>query len=578
MNKTASILLLAILTFAIADEISHKYVDKEEVILWANQVGPHYNPQETYGYYTLPFCRPDGELEYKNPSIGEALLGLELVKSKMTFKYKENNQKELICAVKLTKDNLEQFTHAVANQYWYQYYMDDLPMWYLVGGVAQDDDNKEIPFIYTHSKFTIGYNGDRIVGVNLTAGNPVRLELDASITFTYTSTWVESQVEYSQRFKRYLDHNFFEHRIHWFSIFNSFMMVIFLSGLVFMILVRTLRSDLADLESGYDSDGDITDESGWKQIHGDVFRAPKLLTLFSALIGTGYQLLLIVFFLILIAILGNYYDTRGAMVTAAVITYCITSFVSGYFSGSFYSKHGGKHWIKTMIVTACLFPMFLFACTFALNSIAIAYNALIAIPPKTVFSIIAMWTGITVPLVFLGTIVGRNIAGKSDFPCRVNSYPRPIPQKPYYLSRLVFVVLGGVLPFGSIFIEMYFVFTSFWNYKFYYVYGFMLLVFVILIIVTICVSIVSTYFLLNAEDHRWAWTSFLSTASTALYVLLYAFYFYRTKTKMQGFFQFCFYFGNMFMFCTALAILCGTIGFIGTQSFVYRIYKNIKAD
>jgi hypothetical protein len=25
--------------------------------------------------------------------------------------------------------------------------------------------------------------------------------------------------------------------------------------------------------------------------------------------------------------------------------------------------------------------------------------------------------------------------------------------------------MGGLLPFGSIFIEMYFVFTSFWNYK-----------------------------------------------------------------------------------------------------------------
>ena len=42
----------------------------------------------------------------------------------------------------------------------------------------------------------------------------------------------------------------------------------------------------------------------------------------------------------------------------------------------------------------------------------------------------------------------------------------------------------GVLPFGSIFMEMYFVFTSFWNYKFYYVYGFMLLVYIILVIVT----------------------------------------------------------------------------------------------
>jgi transmembrane 9 superfamily protein 3 len=45
-------------------------------------------------------------------------------------------------------------------------------------------------------------------------------------------------------------------------------------------------------------------------------------------------------------------------------------------------------------------------------------------------------------------------------------------------------MVTGVLPFGSIFMEMYFIFTSFWNYKFYYVYGFMLLVYLILIIVT----------------------------------------------------------------------------------------------
>jgi len=34
-------------------------------------------------------------------------------------------------------------------------------------------------------------------------------------------------------------------QIHWFSIFNSFMMVIFLVGLVSMILMRTLRNDYA---------------------------------------------------------------------------------------------------------------------------------------------------------------------------------------------------------------------------------------------------------------------------------------------------------------------------------------------
>lgn len=93
----------------------------------------------------------------------------------------------------------------------------------------------------------------------------------------------------------------------------------------------------------------------------------------------------------------------------------------------------------------------------------------------------------------------------------------------------------------------------------YYVYGFMLLVFIILIIVTVCVTIVGTYFLLNAENYHWQWTSFFSAASTALYVYLYAIYYYHVKTKMSGFFQTSFYFGYTMMFCLGLCILCGKI-------------------
>ena len=50
----------------------------------------------------------------------------------------------------------------------------------------------------------------------------------------------------------------------------------------------------------------------------------------------------------------------------------------------------------------------------------------------------------------------------------------------------------------------------------YYVYGFMLLVFLILVVVTSCVTIVGTYFLLNAENYHWQWTALASAASTAL--------------------------------------------------------------
>ena len=52
-------------------------------------------------------------------------------------------------------------------------------------------------------------------------------------------------ISFANRYDKYLDPGFFQHRIHWFSIFNSFMMVIFLVGLVSMILMRTLRKDYA---------------------------------------------------------------------------------------------------------------------------------------------------------------------------------------------------------------------------------------------------------------------------------------------------------------------------------------------
>jgi transmembrane 9 superfamily protein 3 len=106
-----------------------------------------------------------------------------------------------------------------------------------------------------------------------------------------------------------LEYDFFEHKIHWFSVFNSFMMVIFLCGLVALILLRTLRNDFARYAKEEDLDVEgmqgIGEDSGWKQVHGDVFRAPNHLVLFSAMIGTGWQLLVLILGVIFYAMLGT---------------------------------------------------------------------------------------------------------------------------------------------------------------------------------------------------------------------------------------------------------------------------------
>jgi len=65
------------------------------------------------------------------------------------------------------------------------------------------------------------------------------------------------------------------------------------------------------------------------QVHGDVFRPPKFLEVLAALIGTGVQLALLVFSVILITIAGTLFVERGTIVTVFIICYALTSFVGG---------------------------------------------------------------------------------------------------------------------------------------------------------------------------------------------------------------------------------------------------------
>ncbi|KAK5837217.1 hypothetical protein PVK06_013027 [Gossypium arboreum] len=569
--------LFLFLSPALASESDHKYQSDDPVTLWVNKVGPYNNPQETYNYYSLPFCHPGTNPAHKWGGLGEVLGGNELIDSQIDIKFQKNVDKSTICQLELDEVKVRQFKDAIENSYWFEFFMG------FVGELHPDknsDNGKHV--LYTHKNIVIKYNKDQIIHVNLTQESPKPLEAGRVLDMTYSVKWLQTNVTFARRFDVYLDYPFFEHQIHWFSVFNSFMMVIFLTGLVSMILMRTLRNDYAkyareddDLES---LERDVSEESGWKLVHGDVFRPPRYLALLSAVVGTGAQLAMLVLLVILLAIVGTLYVGRGAIVTTFILCYAFTSFISGYVSGGMYSRNGGKNWIKAMILTASLFPFMCFGIGFILNTIAIFYGSLAAIPFGTMVVVFVIWAFISFPLALLGTVVGRNWSGAPNNPCRVKTIPRPIPEKKWYLTPSVVSMMGGLLPFGSIFIEMYFVFTSFWNYKVYYVYGFMLLVFLILIIVTICVTIVGTYFLLNAENYHWRWTSFFSAASTAIYVYLYSVYYYHVKTKMSGFFQTSFYFGYTLMFCLGLGILCGAVGYLGSNLFVRRIYRNIKCD
>ena len=79
--------------------------------------------------------------------------------------------------------------------------------------------------------------------------------------------------------------------IHYFSIVNSLMIVLFLTGVVAMIMLRTLHKDISSYNEMQTLE-EAQEESGWKLVHGDVFRPPAYSPmLLSVLAGSGIQIL-----------------------------------------------------------------------------------------------------------------------------------------------------------------------------------------------------------------------------------------------------------------------------------------------
>ena len=98
-----------------------------------------------------------------------------------------------------------------------------------------------------------------------------------------------NEIKWSSRWDYILD-SMPHTNIQWFSILNSLVIVLFLSGMVAMILLRTLHKDIARYNQ-IDSGEDAQEEFGWKLVHGDVFRPPRKGMLLSIFLGSGTQIL-----------------------------------------------------------------------------------------------------------------------------------------------------------------------------------------------------------------------------------------------------------------------------------------------
>merc|ERR1712014_178921 len=101
------------------------------------------------------------------------------------------------------------------------------------------------------------------------------------------------------------------------------------------------------------------------------------------------------------------------------------------------------------------------------------------------------------------------------------------------MSATLTSLIGGVLPFGVVFTELFFIMSSRWQHQTYYLFGFLALVLLILIVTCAEIAAALTYFQLTAEDYLWWWRSFFASGSSALYVFFYSMLYFSSRLDLS---------------------------------------------
>jgi transmembrane 9 superfamily protein 2/4 len=562
----------------------------------------------SYDYYhpLFQFCRPPDGPQDVGASLGSILFGDRIKTSPFELKMARNESCKALCKTTYQKGAAFEVNKLIQSGISLNWLVDGLPAGqkiideqsgtefynpgFLLGQHTGDGDqvlfNNHYDIIIEYHEVPGSQELYRVVGVIVqpesrkykgpideqacnTDLDPVILNEsgDTEVQFTYGVYWVPSKTAWATRWDKYL--HVFDPKIHWFSLINSAVIVVFLVLTVMSVLVRALKKDIArynrldqlnleDLSgtSALMEDG-VQEDSGWKLVHGDVFRTPKHPLLLSVLVGNGAQLFVMTGFTIALALLGFLSPSnRGSLGTIVILLYTVLGFVGGYASARMYKSFQGDKWKLCIMLTPVLVPGIVFSSFFLLDLFLWAKSSSGAVPFTTMLVIILIWFVISVPLSCAGSWLGFRAAALEP-PVRTNQIPRQIPPVTTYLKPVPSMLLVGLLPFGAIFVELYFIMSSIWFSKIYYMFGFLFLCYGLMIMTCAAVTVLMVYFLLCAENYNWQWRAFLAAGTTSGYIFLNAIIYWVSKLSLGGFAGSVLYIGYSLLISFLFFILTG---------------------
>lgn len=593
----------------------------------------------SYDYYHTLFklCQPEGGPQSVGESLGSILFGDRIMTSPFELEMAKNETCKPLCRSKYEPGPATFVNSKIEQGYSLNWLVDGLPAGEMVPdhGSIPDEVLDEPGVTYNSQGFALGiedyttgvvmFNNHydifidyhpvnkktdqlRVVGVRVAPRSidygdktpdcsvnhdPMILSgtTESTVQFSYSVYWVESPTVWATRWDKYL--RVYDPKIHWFSLINSSVIVVVLVATVMSILVRALRKDIArynrldqidldDLSGAHGGDSledGVQEDSGWKLVHGDVFRTPAHPLLLSVFLGNGAQLFVMTGFTIIFALLGFLSpSSRGSLATLCVLAYTVLASVSGYVSARVYKSFGGEKWKVNMALTPTLVPVIVFGTFFFLNLFLWAKQSSGAVPFSTMLVIIAIWFVVSAPLSVAGSFLGFRHAAFEP-PVRTNQIPRQIPlATTTWLRPIPSMFLVGMLPFVVIFVELYFIMNSMWFSRIYYMFGFLFLCYGLMIVTTACVTILMVYFLLCSENYNWQWRSFVAAGASAFFIFGHAMLYWISQLSLAGFAGSVVYLGYSALLSFLFFVLTGTIGFFSSWWFTRKIYSSIKID
>eukprot|EP01060_Flectonema_neradi_P040118 TRINITY_DN903_c3_g1_i1.p1 TRINITY_DN903_c3_g1~~TRINITY_DN903_c3_g1_i1.p1 ORF type:complete len:627 (+),score=97.42 TRINITY_DN903_c3_g1_i1:54-1934(+) len=577
-----------------------------------------------FKYYDLQYCKlPESEQQEVEDNLGMMLRGDHIEDSPYEFVVLQNETCKVVNCGNgegtLKLDALKKFDEFIKKGYRANMVLDNLPVIATekaraeaskrfcgnrkaervtpeVRGVAIGGCVSNRVYINNHLNFEVQYhtteNGIVIVGFEVTPesysdgckGSKLFTNVKAkpdelTVPWTYAVHWVEKpDQKWVTRWDYYLrtseaDSNATQH---WVEITKSMFILLCLSGVVVVIIMRTLHLDF-NRYNNPDNDEELQEEVGWKLVHSEVFRPPKRPILFSGVVGTGTQLIGLSMMLLTAAMLGFVSPAfRGAMLSTSIFIFVLMSFVNGFVSATLQNMFQVKSW-KAIFLSSILYPGFVFSLWATCECMLAWRGAATAVPFTTVLTIIGIWFGLSIPQVILGASFAFRCTPISN-PLRYNELHRDIPPQRWMFSPFATVLLPGIIPFGAAALELRLITRAIWQGQVYYVFGFLALVFVVVLVTVALTVITYIYYQLVFEDYRWWWKSLFVPSGLGFYYLLNSLQFYYSVLNVRSWTGSTVFFSFNIAAAISLNLMVGTIGFFASFIFIRTIYGSIKVE